>query len=456
MKKLLILLLFVGGSCFGADAPGNEEDSSLPNFDLDIESDKAVLGAYGSYFQTGEYIGVAEKNQALLAGYDPSKGKKSYKCESCSKFFSKPSDLRRHEGLHEAGKTHKCRFCIRYFSELSDLQIHEKNHTREKSNKCRFCIKSFLKPEDLKRHERIHTGERPYQCGKCLRSFIQKTGFNSHKKTCNVQSNEGHLDDSVLGQDDPMDINTGEGGKGLLDRYAADQEDMLDLSNIENPDFALSVLEQFISFDDDQGLLSHEKSSVAEKLYTFEEPEERLSDSSNCNTHQGKCNSQSNEGHLEDFVSEQGDPMDIDAGDSATGGESLFDQHAADQAARLVLPNSGDVDYSLGVVEQFASFDDQGLLPHKKGSKGKKQHVCEECGKVFVRATRLKEHKNIHTGEKPHQCKYCKTSFASCSSLKKHERIHTGEKPYKCKNCGKGFTQSNNCKRHELKCNHKK
>ena len=51
-----------------------------------------------------------------------------------------------------------------------------------------------------------------------------------------------------------------------------------------------------------------------------------------------------------------------------------------------------------------------------------KQFRCNECGKGFISASRMREHVNIHLGVKPHMCPHCGKSFSNVSNLQAHTR----------------------------------
>ncbi|CDW61123.1 zf-C2H2 and zf-C2H2 6 and zf-C2H2 4 and zf-H2C2 2 domain containing protein, partial [Trichuris trichiura] len=75
---------------------------------------------------------------------------------------------------------------------------------------------------------------------------------------------------------------------------------------------------------------------------------------------------------------------------------------------------------------------------------GLQDFVCDLCGKIFYRPSKLSAHRNLHTGEKPYACKLCSMKFMSRSSWKIHMKWHDSPKRFTCQTCGAAFKMKEN------------
>lgn len=79
------------------------------------------------------------------------------------------------------------------------------------------------------------------------------------------------------------------------------------------------------------------------------------------------------------------------------------------------------------------------------------KYLCNQCGKRFKFTTGLKYHLSVHhTNDKPFTCSFCNFKCAQKSYMKRHERCHTDERPYKCKFCDRTFRGTAELQAHQL------
>ena len=134
-------------------------------------------------------------------------------CDICSKSFSTPGSLRKHQYTHvEEESQLKCRSCDKMFPFESHLKSHRHMHRCSKNYICASanCEKSFKHPGDLASHARslgkphkcahcdyknpdirnlkshLHTHSRaaPFKCKLCRESFVHSNQLLRHRSKC--------------------------------------------------------------------------------------------------------------------------------------------------------------------------------------------------------------------------------------------------------------------------------
>ena len=75
-------------------------------------------------------------------------------------------------------------------------------------------------------------------------------------------------------------------------------------------------------------------------------------------------------------------------------------------------------------------------------------HICDHCGKSFIRGKEYAEHRRTHTGERPFHCDVCGRGFSRFRSVAEHRRQHTGDRPFVCDICAKQFFTSGELLKH--------
>ncbi|CAN8096898.1 unnamed protein product [Discula destructiva] len=61
------------------------------------------------------------------------------------------------------------------------------SHTPEKKYKCQYCSRAFSRSEHRSRHERSHTKERPFKCQKCRSTFVRRDLLLRHDRTVHAK-----------------------------------------------------------------------------------------------------------------------------------------------------------------------------------------------------------------------------------------------------------------------------
>ncbi|XP_030609761.1 zinc finger protein 70-like [Archocentrus centrarchus] len=106
-----------------------------------------------------------------------------YHCNICGKTLSHSRSMSRHKLTHTVERPYSCEICGKHFKYPSVLNSHKKIHTvRERSYLCHICCKTFMSNSVLSTHMKIHSSERPHICGVCRKGFVTKGSLKAHMR----------------------------------------------------------------------------------------------------------------------------------------------------------------------------------------------------------------------------------------------------------------------------------
>uniref|UniRef100_A0A5K4EGP4 Putative zinc finger protein n=1 Tax=Schistosoma mansoni TaxID=6183 RepID=A0A5K4EGP4_SCHMA len=96
------------------------------------------------------------------------------------------------------------------------------------------------------------------------------------------------------------------------------------------------------------------------------------------------------------------------------------------------------------------TFSQKTLLLKHRVMHEEPKHMCDTCGRSFVREDKLKRHvMSIHTAEKPHVCHICSKAFSRKDKLKDHLKHHDrAARNFECQQCQQPFVQKSDLNRH--------
>ena len=111
-------------------------------------------------------------------------GTLAYRCEYCSKCFSRRDNLERHKLTHLNEKLFSCDVCQKSFSRRSYLSVHRRIHTGEKPFVCDRCGFAFSRKDHLLKHKKANEGQRKLSCVPPKHSVILKEDVTGTGETC--------------------------------------------------------------------------------------------------------------------------------------------------------------------------------------------------------------------------------------------------------------------------------
>ncbi|XP_075208123.1 uncharacterized protein LOC142313022 [Anomaloglossus baeobatrachus] len=371
--------------------------SVLHSKDLSSDPIKQVLSSDSSQ--------TIKKNKSHGRNVRTTKGKKTFSCSECGKYFNGQSSLIVHKRTHTMEKPYQCLDCGHCFNQKSALIIHQRIHTGEKPFSCSECGKCFSMKSTLVVHHRTHTGEKPFSCSECGICFRKKSYLVIHHRT--------HTGEKPFSCSE-------------CEKCFVDKSTLVRHQRIHAGVKPFPCLDCGNCFTQKSALIIHQRIHTGEKPFSCSECGQCFTKKSALVVHQG-----THTGEKTFSCSECGKCFRMKS--------SLVIHHRT---------HTGEKPFSClecgkGFVEKSA------LVTHQKNHTGEKPYPCSECGKCFAVKSKLVRHERIHAGVKPFLCLECGKSFNQKYGLIRHQKIHTGEKPFSCSECGKCFTNNSNLLTHQ-------
>ncbi|XP_039950353.1 zinc finger protein 107-like isoform X1 [Bactrocera tryoni] len=328
-------------------------------------------------------------------------------CLTCSKRFTKPSLLRRHEAMHLPDKPFECSECHKRFSQDSSLRRHylEKHDLNLKRFQCTKCPLSFTQKSNLRLHaEKVHPSKilrhtESYACDRCPSVYGNKQKLSRHINLVHKDGNKSKNAFDKIEEDDDLALT-----QSVLEQLKTFQ---MEMSSLQAP-----VLEVEENLDvTNMNVLDNPRNFIE---VATQQQEERIID----------------EVQLKDCLNAQGVECYL----------SVQRTVRKDGCAVYICEFCGK--------EFRKSYD---YIRHRRVHTNERPYNCGLCERAFSTKSKLHEHMKIHSLDeqqgipaKYYPCSVCNKGFSSLQLLDKHMSTHEQmyQVAYKCKICEKMFKSS--------------
>ncbi|XP_017717890.1 PREDICTED: zinc finger protein 786 isoform X2 [Rhinopithecus bieti] len=349
-------------------------------------------------------------------------GEKPFQCPHCNKRFCLRRLLQVHQHAHGGERPFSCRKCGKGFAKQCKLTEHIRVHSGEKPFWCAKCGRNFRQRGQLLRHQRLHTDEKPFQCPECGLSFRLESMLRAHR----------------LRHGGERPFSCSECGRGFT--HQCKLREHLRVHSGERPFQCLECDKRFRL----KGILkAHQHTHSKERPFSCGECGKGFTRQSklteHLRVHSGErpfqCPECSRSFRLKgQLLSHQ----------RLHTGERPFQCPECDKRYRVKadmkahqLLHSGEMPFSCECGKGFVKHSK--LIEHVRTHTGEKPFQCPKCDKSFRLKAQLLSHQGLHTGERPFHCPDCDKNFRERGHMLRHQRIHRPERPFACGDCGKGF-----------------